>query len=159
MDIFILLRMLHGSENLNTMPHPKLSPLNTSLSHTSQIQHTLPRRLIFVVPRSHIYIPRGEFTVPPAKLDPFRRGVIDIFGSAHKLWRNSCLHPPHHRQQHVVLRLERTGVCAVHLPNVPGPGPARAVAHAADAEVAVETVEVGGWERHGGRELLVVALG
>jgi hypothetical protein len=36
--------------------------------------------------------------------------------------------------------------------------PAGAVAHAADAEVAVEKVEVGGWERHGGGELLVVAL-
>jgi hypothetical protein len=96
--------------------------------------------------------------VPPAKLDPFRRGVIDILGSAHKLRRNSRLHPPHHRQQHVVLGLERTGVCAVHLPDVPGPGPAGAVAHAADAEVAVEKVEVGGWERHGGGELLVVAL-
>jgi hypothetical protein len=96
--------------------------------------------------------------VPPAKLDPFRRGVIDILSSAHKFWRNSLLYPPHHRQQHVVLGLERTRVCAVRLPDVPGPGPAGAVAHAADAEVAVEKVEVGGWERHGGGELLVVAL-
>src|SRR5271156_4303184 len=52
-------------------PPPKLSTLNTSLSHTCQIQHTLPRRLICIVPQSHVHIPRGEFTVPPAKLDPF----------------------------------------------------------------------------------------
>jgi hypothetical protein len=159
MDIFILL-----SENtawLGKLEHNATSQTitsHTSLSHTSQIQHTLPRRLICVVPRSHVHIPRGEFTVPPAKLDPFCRGVIDIFGSAHKLWCNSRLHPPHHRQQHVVLGLERTGVCAVHLPDIPGPRSAGAVAHAADAEVAVEKVEVGGWERHGSRELLVVAL-
>lgn len=90
----------------------------------------------------------------PAKLDPFRRSVIDIFGSVDKLWRNFGLDPPHHRQQHVVLGLERTGVCAVHLPDVPGAGPAGAVAHAADAEVAVEKVELSRWERHGGGELL-----
>jgi hypothetical protein len=94
----------------------------------------------------------------PAKLDPFRRSVIDIFGSADKLWRHSGLHTPHHRQQHVVLGFERTGVCAVHLPDVPGAGPAGAVAHAADAEVEVEKVELSRWERHGGGELLVVAL-
>jgi hypothetical protein len=158
MDIFILPKIAAWLGKLEHHATPQPSPLNTSPSHTSQIQHTLPRRLIRIVPRSHVYIPRGEFTVPPAKLDPFRRGVIDILGSAHKLWRNSRLHPPDHCQQHVVLGLERTGVCAVHLPDVPGPGPARAVAHAADAEVAVEKVQVGGWERHGGGELLVVAL-
>jgi hypothetical protein len=56
------------------------------LSYTSQIQHALPRRLIRTVPRSHVYIPRGELTVLPAKLDSLRRGVIDILGSAHKLY-------------------------------------------------------------------------
>jgi len=76
-----------------------------------------------------------------------------------RLRRRPILHLPHEHHQHVRAWIQRRGGAQRDLPNRPRTlaAAAAAVAHAGDAEVAVERVEGGGRGGHGVDDVRVVA--
>lgn len=93
--------------------------------------------------------------MPAPKQHPQRRRVIDVLCPADVLWRRAPLHPRHHAHQHVVLvrgpRVPHRG-----LPHHPRPRPTAAMAHAADAEEAVEGVHAARRQVHRRGHVVVV---
>jgi len=80
--------------------------------------------------------------------------------SRHRLGcrRISMLHPIDHAQQDVVLRIQnRPRRPSRRLPNLPCADPAFAVRHAANAEEAIEGVELARRQAHGDGHMIVIA--
>lgn len=82
--------------------------------------------------------------------------LIHIGRAQYRIRGNALLDPLHHGRQHVALGVQR-GVARDLLADEGGARPTGAVSHAADAEEAVEVVELGVIQAHSLGDVLVVA--
>lgn len=96
-------------------------------------------------------------TMLPRKVRASRWVIPHKLSLPNRLRRRPILDPPHQRHQHIRTRIQRRGGAQGDLPNRPRTLAAAAVAHAEDAEVAVERVEGGGRGGHGVDDVRVVA--
>lgn len=104
-------------------------------------------------------IPEQTPTTPPRKAHAGCWVIPHKLSPPDRLRRRPILDPPHQRHQHVRARIQRRGGAQRGLPNGPrtlAAAAATAVAHARDAEVAVERVEGGGRGDHGVDDVRVV---
>lgn len=80
--------------------------------------------------------------MPPPKGDAQRRRVVDKLRAPDVLGCVAPLHPRDHAHQHVILDVTRR-VPNRRLPDLPRAGTTAAMAHTADPEEAVESVQLG----------------
>lgn len=82
--------------------------------------------------------------------------LIDVGRAQYRIRGNAFLDPLHHGRQHVPLRVQRR-IAGDLLPDERRARSTSAVSHAADAEEAVEVVQLGVVQAHGFGDVLVVA--
>lgn len=119
-------------------------------------EYTLPAVRHRRISRPRVHIPPRPPTVLPLEGNLARiQRLVDIGRSQHRIRGDPFLDPPDHGHQHVAFRVQRV-VARDVLPDEGGAGPTGAVAHATDAEEAVELVQLGVVEAHRLRDVLVV---
>lgn len=118
--------------------------------------NALPAFGIRAVAAALVHVPGRVLAVGAGVLDAERLGVVDPPGADQLLGGDALLDPAHHGHEGVGVRVE-AGARLELVADGPGAVAAAAVAHAGDAEEAVEVVELGRAEAHGARQVIVVA--